>query len=896
LPDWTPHIRQRLASLHLSPTRENEIVEELAQHLDDRWRELIAGDASEEEALRLALAQLRNDVLARNLASLRQAHGRLTDGVLTDATGTPGRTWIERLVQDVRHGARLLGKQPGLTFVAVLSLALAIGANAAVFALVEAVLVRPLGFPEPERLVLVWEASSSAPTLRGNVAPGNYRDWQEQNRTFDEVAALGSIAVNLSGTGEPERLNGQAVTPNFFDVLGVRPMLGRAFAAADARDSVAPEVAIVSHRFWQQRFGGRSDITGTDLLLDGNRVTVVGVMPPELQLIDATADVWLPATPPATDRGSHYLTVVARLRQGVSVEQAQSDVGFITQHIARAFPKDADNLHAYVMPLREHLVGRARPTLHMLFGAVGAVLLIACANVANLLLARASARRAEIAVRTALGATRARVVRQLLTESVLLAGLGGLMGLALAPLSFSLLKQLVPPTMINSASVSISLPVVAFTLLVSVLTGVAFGVFPALQVTKRSSFDVLRQAGGRSALAGRRGALGGALVVTEVALSVIVVVAAALLMQTFSRLRSIEPGFRPDGVLTMSVRLPRDVQADVVRRSAFYAQLLERLEAVPGITDAAVTTAPPLTWKGGSNGLSIDGRAPQPGQSALHRQVSADYFSVIGIPLRAGRAIDVGDRAAAQPVAVVNETMARQFWPDQGAIGKRFKIGPAESSNPWLTVVGVVGDVKNMGLDAPVRAEMYLPYEQVFYNASFAPAALVVRTAGDPLGVVTSIRRAVAEIDPNQPVSNVKTLDEILVAETSMRGVGTWLMGAFAALSLLLAAVGLYGVLSYTVSQRLPELGLRMALGAQRVDMLALVVSNGLWLAFLGCAIGIAAALALTRWMRSLLFEVSPSDPVTFASVAALLGAVALAACYVPARRAMKADVVGLLR
>jgi putative ABC transport system permease protein len=889
MPDWKPHVRARLASLRLSPSRETEIVEELAQHLDDRWRELIAGGASEEEATSVVLGQLRVDVLSKNLAPLRQA--QFASGAREDTSGSSGSTWIERLAQDVRYGTRSLRKDAGLTFAAVLSLALAIGADTAVFALVDAVLVRPLGFPEPDRLMLIWEASGSAPTLRGNVAPGNYRDWHSQSRTFDDVAAFGSIAVNLSGSGDPERLNGQAVTANFFEVLGVRPMLGRTFASGDA-----PTVAIVSHRLWQQRLGERSDIIGSDMLLDGNRVSVVGVMPPHFQVIDATTDVWLPAAPSPADRGSHYLTVIARLKRGMSMEQAQSDVDAITQRIARDFPKHADNLRAYIMPLREHLVGRARLLLYVLFGAVCAVLLIASANIANLLLARASARRAEIAVRSVLGATRTRVVRQLLTESVLLAGLGGLVGLALAPLSFSLLTQLVPAPMLNSTSVSISLPVLAFTLFVSLLTGVGFGVLPALQVTKQSSFEVLRQAGGRSAVGARRGALRRALVVTEVALSMVVVVAAALLMQTFGQLRRVEPGFRSEHVLTVSVRLPQAVQTDIHRRSAFYAQVLERLDEMPGVVGAAVTTAAPLVWKGGSNGLSVDGRAPQPGQSALHRQVSAAYFGVLGIPLRAGRAINAGDTAASLPVAVINETMARQFWPDGDAIGKRFKIGPPESPNPWLTVVGIAGDVKNMGVDAPVKAEMYLAYQQVFYNASFAPAALVVRATGDPLRLVAGIRRAVTDVDPNQPVSNVRTLDEILARETSAHRVGVWLMGGFATLSLLLAAVGLYGVLSYMVSQRLPELGLRMALGAQRTDVLTLVLSNGMGLALLGCVLGIVSSLALTHWMKSLLFATSPSDPVTFAAVAALLVAVALAACYVPARRAMKADVVGLLR
>jgi predicted permease len=896
MPDWNAHIRPRLASLRLSPARENEIVDELAQHLDDRWRESIAGGASDDEALHAALAQLRDDVLVRNLASLRQAHAHHPDHVLDETPVTSKRAWLERLAQDVRFGARMLGRHRGLTFVAVLSLALAIGANAAVFALVDAVLLRPLRFTEPERLVLVWEASDSAPTQRGNVAPGNYRDWQARSRTLHDLAAFGTMTVNLSGDRDPEQLSGQAVTPNFFDVVGVRPTLGRTFTPSDVPAGAPPQTVVVSHRFWQQRFGGRSTVAGADLLVDGHRMSVVGVMPSGFQVIDATTDIWLPVMPPADDRGSHYLTVLGRLKPGIPEAQAQADLDALTKQIARDFPKHATSLRAFVLPLREHLVGKARPVLFVLFGAVGAVLLIACANVANLLLARASARRAEIAVRTTLGATRARVVRQLVTESLLLAGLGGFAGLVLAPASFTLLSELVPPAMLTSASVSLSVPMFAFTGLVTLATGIGFGVLPAVQITRRTAFDVLRQAGGRSAVAARGGALRGALVVVEVALCLVVVVAAALLVQTFTRLRGVEPGFRPEGVVTLGIRLPRPMQADFARRSAFFAQVLERVDAMPAVAGAAVTTAAPLTWKGGSNGLSIDGQAPQPGQSAVHRQVSASYFSVMGMSLREGRVLDARDGATSLPVAVINETMARQFWPGGSAVGRRFKIGPRESPRPWVTVVGVTRDVKNMGLDAPVKAEMYLPYQQVFYDESFAPAALVVRATGAPLGLVAGIRRAVTDVDPTQPVSNVRTLDEILTTETATRRVGAWLMGGFAAMSLLLAAVGLYGVLSYTVSQRLPELGLRMALGARRIDVLALVVRYGMNLALVGCGLGIAASYLLTRWMSALLFEVSPTDPVTFGAVVVVLASVAFAACCVPARRAMKADVVGLLR
>jgi predicted permease len=860
---------------------EHELSEEVQAYLEMLIETKIKDGLHPAEARRAALIELGGvEQVKEKVREVRMGHV------------------LETIGQDLRYGARMLLRQPGFTSIVVLTLALGIGANTAIFSLVEAVMLRPLPFPEPDRLVMIWEDSSRKGSFRGNPAPGNYSDWRTQNRVFEDVAAFSGTSLNLTGDGEPEKINAQVVTANFFSVLGSQPVLGRNFLETDGRPE-AGKVVLLSYGLWQQRFASDPNLVGKDILLNEQKFTVVGVMPAGFQLIGAEVGLWLPAIfsqRDLTDRGSHYLTIIARLKVGVTLQQAQADIETITQQIARDFTKDAENLWAFVLPLHEHLVGDRRLALMVLLAAVGCVLLIACANIANLLLARAAVRHKEIAVRNALGATRLRIVRQMLTESLLLASLGGVLGLMFAFWSFAFLKQLIPESMALSIKLSISAPVFVYTLLLSLLTGLSFGIAPALQAAKLDLNEALKQSGGRSGIGTGHRRLRSTLVVVEVALSLMLLVGAGLLIQTFMQLRSLDPGFRSENVLMVTTNLPRNKYGELPKRTAFYQQVLERIKALPGVTASACTTAVPLTWKGGTNSFSVDGPVQMPGQSALHRQISADYFQTLGIPLRQGRYFNEHDKPESLPVAIINEMMARQFWPDGEVIGKRFKLGSPDSPNPWLTIVGIAGDVKQMGLDVPVKAEMYLPYQQVSYNISFVPNHLVIHTVDDPLRLVTAVRQAVWAVDHDQPVSNIKTLEEVLASEVSQRRLGMSLLAAFAVLALLLASMGIYGVLSYAVTQRTPEIGMRMALGAQPGDVLRMVLSEGMRLVLFGLAIGLSASFVLTRVMTSLLFGVSATDPLTFTMIALLLLAVASLACYIPARRAMKVDPLVALR
>jgi putative ABC transport system permease protein len=799
--------------------------------------------------------------------------------------------------QDLRYGARVLLKNPGFTLIAVLSLALGIGANTAIFSLVDAVLLRPLPFHEPERLVMVWEDATSLGFPRNTPAPANYADWKAQNQVFEDMAALSWDNFALTEEGEPEKVEAQAVTANFFPLLGVKPMLGRAFTQEEDRPG-ANRVVLISYGLWQRRFGGDPALIGKDILLDGQKRTVLGVMPPGFQFLSKVTGLWVPIafSPEAlANRGGHYLTVVARLKPGVTLAQARADIAAITRRINQDHPTRFE-LGSVVISLREQLAGDVRPALLVLLVAVGFVLLIACANIANLLLARGAARYREIAVRTALGAGRRRIVRQLLTESVLLAVAGGVAGLLCAWLSFSFLKQLIPGGMALNAGVSIDARIFSFTLVLSVLTGVIFGLAPALQAAKVDLNEALKQGGGRTGTGAGHRRLRGALVVTEIALALVLLVGAGLLIQTFLRLRALDIGVNPENVLTLRTTLPRNKYTELPKRAAFYQPVLERVRALPGVVSAGFTTAVPLTWKGGTNSFTVEGREPGPGQDANSRQASVGYMETIGIKLRQGRFFDEHDDAQAQPVAIINETMVRQYWPGGNALGKRFKLGQVDSQQPWVMVVGIIGDIKEMGLEAPPKAEMFFPYQQMsnaFWNA---PRDLVVRTAGDPLSVVTAVRQAIWSVDPTQPVSNIRTMDEILSEEVAQRRIGMTLLVAFAALALLLASLGIYGVLSYAVTQRTPEIGIRMALGAGRQEVVRMVLADGMRLATAGVAIGLGVSLALTRLMTGLLFGVSASDPRTLTGVTLLLTAVALLACYIPARRAAKVDPMVALR
>jgi len=582
----------------------------------------------------------------------------------------------------------------------------------------------------------------------------------------------------------------------------------------------------------------------------------------------------------------------------VALQEARADVAAITQRINRDNPVSWSGfeLGSVVISLREQLAGDVRPALIVLLVAVGFVLLIACANIANLLLARGAARFREVAVRTALGAGRWRIMRQLLTESVSLAVAGGLAGLLFAWSSFSFLKQIIPDNMALNAGVRIDARIFGFTLLLSLLTGIVFGLAPALQAAKIDLNEALKQGGGRSGTGARHRRLRGALVVIEIALALVLLVGAGLLIRAFLRLRALDIGVNPENALTLRTMLPRNKYGELPKRDAFYRQVLERVRALPGVVSAGYTTAMPLTWKGGTNGFAIEGHEQGPGQDAQSRQVSAGYMETMGFKLRQGRFFDDHDDAQAQPAAIINETLARQFWPGENALGKRFKLGSVDSQNPWVTVVGVVGDVKEMGLEAPAKAEMFFPYQQMPRMLWNMPRDLAVRTTGDPMSVAAAARQAIWSVDRNQPVSNVRTMKEILSEEAAQRRIGMTLLAAFAALALALASLGIYGVLSYSVAQRTQEIGVRMALGAGRKDVLRMMLADGMRLATAGLAIGLGVSFAMTRLMAGLLFGVSAKDPLTFGSVTLLLITVALMACFIPARRATRVDPMVALR
>jgi predicted permease len=808
---------------------------------------------------------------------------------------------METLIKDIRYGVRGLLKRPGFTVIALITLALGIGANTAIFSVVNAVLLRPLQFRDPEQLVVVWEEASFAGFPTNTPAPANYVDWKNQNQSFADMAAASTESFNLTGDGEPERIAANSVNANFFALFGVQPLLGRGFVPEEDRPG-GNKVAVLSYSLWQSRYGGDRNVINREILLNGEKHTVVGVMPAGFHFLENDVRLWVPMAldqEELANRGGHYLQVVARLKPGVVLSQAQADMSAIMRRIAKDHPEETfdGKLGAVVMPLRDQLVGTARGSLTVLLVAVAFVLLIACANVAGLLLARAVARRREIALRMALGADRLRVVRQLLTESLLLAIVAGVLGSGLAYVSFTFLQGLIPEQMTLSANLSLDVRILVFTLAISIVTGVIFGLVPALQAAKFDLNDALKQSSTRATASGR---LRSILIVFEVAASIVLLVSAGLLIQTLFQLFRQYSVLEPDKILTMRTILPREKYKELQVRDNFYQQVLQRVAHLPGVASAGYSTSVPISWKGGSSGFYPEGiKNPIPGMSydALHRQVSADYLKTMNIPLRQGRYFDSHDNAQSMPVAIINETMARQYWPGENALGRRFKLGdPEDTEVPWTQIVGIVADIREMGLDEPVKAEMYLPYQQITHNLWFIPRDLAIRTTGDTSNLVGAVRQIIREVDPDQPISNVATLGEVLGTEAAQRRMGMIMLVGFALLALLLASLGIYGVLAYFVTQHTNEIGVRQALGATPRDILFLVLKKGMGLTLIGVAIGLASAFALTRLMSSLLFGVKASDPLTFVAVPLLLALVALLACYIPARRATKVDPLVALR
>lgn len=804
------------------------------------------------------------------------------------------------ILSDIRYSIRGSLKNPGFTLVAVLTLALGIGANAAIFSVVSAVLLRQLPYEEPERLVMVWEDATFAGFPRNDPAPANFVDWKNQNQVFDDMAALVWKDFSLTGDGEPLQAWAYSVTPNFFSLIGAHPAIGRTFLPEEEEPG-AGKVAVLSHKLWQTRYGGQPELLGKEILLNNEKYTVVGVMPAGFEFMQGYISLWVPLENDQemwSNRGGHYLSVVARMKRGVTLEQAQANIESITQEIARQHPDESfdGKLGSLVLPLRDQLAGESRTQLIVLLVAVGFVLAIACANIAALLLARAASRRREIAIRAALGAGRSRIIRQLLVESLTLAIVGGVAGLLLAMWSFSFLESLIPGGMSLSTTLSLDWQVLGYSLLVTLLTGVMAGLVPAFQASRVDLNEMLKQ---RDESASRGvGRLRSAMVIFEIALALVLLVGTGLMVQTFINLHSQYSFLEPEKVLTMKTALPSSRYKEGWQRNNFYEQVLARVNALPGVTAAGYTTSIPLSWKGGTSGIWPEGVQLRNGKSydAIHRQVTNDYFKALGIPLRQGRYFDETDTEQSMPVLIINETMAREYWPGEDAVGKRVKLANPNWGTPWVTIVGVVSDVRQMGVDAPIKAEMYLPYKQPGMFVWFAPRDLAIRTTGDPKSLVAAVSNAIHEVDPDQPISVISTMVELLGEETEQRQIGMILLATFAGVALLLAALGIYGVLAYSIAQRTREIGVRVALGANTRDVLKMVLKQGMWLAAIGTGIGLMASLALTRLIDSLLFGVSATDLPTLFGVAILLTFVALLACYIPARRATKVDPMVALR
>jgi putative ABC transport system permease protein len=799
--------------------------------------------------------------------------------------------------QDVRYGARMLLKKPGFTLIAVLTLALGIGANTAIFSVVNAVLLRPLPYSESERLMQIFLNNPETASGRGGYGNADFQALRERNQSFEKIAAISpGNRFSLTGGGAPEQVVGAVVTAEFFDMLGARPQRGRTFLAGEDKPG-SPRAVVISHGFWEKYLSSNPDAVGQTVTLNNESYTVIGVMAPGFRFTAfGPAELWaaLQLAPPRV-RPPYFLRVIGRLKPGVSAEQAQAEVRAIANQIQQQYPKSTPMV-ARAEPFKHAIVGDARLSLSVLLGAVFFVLLIASVNVANLLLARATEREREMAVRTALGAGRLRLIRQALTESALLALLGATLGWLLAQWGVDLIVALSPENLPRFDEISIDMRVLGFTLLMTCFSGLVFGLAPALQSSQVDLNTTLKE-GGRSGAEGfKRNRLRSLFIVSEFALALLLLVGAGLMIRSFLRLQRVDPGFAPDSVLTAMIVLPQSSYREAARVGAFQRQLLQRVQALPGVQAASVSMSLPPDLLMMRNPFAPEGQSPSPGQSlplADQLLVSPDYFRTLGIQQLTGRAFTDADDASAPQVVIINETLARQYFPNQDPVGKRLQTGDYSPKGPWLTIVGVVADVKYNGLNEVAQPTLYTAFQQ---NLWWRSMFLVVKTGGDPLGLVNAVRNEVWALDRDLPVSQIKTMDQLMSDAVAEPRAYTLLLGALGAVALLLAAVGIYGVMAYAVTQRTHEIGVRMALGAQSGAVLRLVVGSGMKLALLGMAIGLLAAFALTRLMSKLLFDVSATDPVTFALIALLLMGVALLSCYLPARRATKVDPMAALR
>jgi len=786
----------------------------------------------------------------------------------------------------------MLLKNRGFAAVAVIALALGIGANTAIFSVVNTVLLRSLPYDDPDRLMVVKE--NKLPQFpEFSVSPGNFLDWQKQNASFEKLAAVQGSSYNLvTGDAEPERLDGARVSAGLFEMLGVKPVQGRTFLEEEDQPG-HQNVVVLSSNLWKRRFGSDPNIIGQSITMSAASYSIIGIMPPSFQFPDRNSELWTPiafTAAQAQQHGSHYVSVFGRLKPGVTTEQARTEMSAIAARLAEQYPSSNAGWSTIVVPMQEFEVRDIKPALLVLLGAVAVVLLIACANVANLLLARSTARQREIALRTALGASRRRVVRQLLTESVLLAVVGGGAGLLLAAWGTQSLLALAPEDLPRVKDVALDGRVLGFTLLVTLITGIVFGLVPALQASRPNLNETLKE-GGRGTTGGRH-RIRSSLVITEVALALVLLVGAGLLIRSFIRLQQVNPGFNTKNAMSANVALPGRKYPNSDQHLTFFTQLIEKIAALPGVVAVGASQSLPIQGDY-LVGFTIQGRPPNPpgeDKSTNYYAVTPDYFRAMGIPLLRGRLFTKQDSKNAPRVAVINETMARTYFPDEDPIGKGISL--SQGTEAFREIVGIVGDVKQYGLAQPTTLQTYEPYLQM----PFSSVTLVVRTEGNPAALSGPIRSEVLALDKEQPVSRIRTLDQIISGSVQQQRFTMLLLGVFAAVALILAAVGLYGVMSYAVTQRTHEIGIRMALGANTGNVLRLVVGHGMLLALIGVFIGLAGAFAFTRLISKLLFAVSTTDPVTFAGISVLLTGVALVACLVPARRATKVDPMVALR
>lgn len=868
-------IKSFLRNLTRHRAVERDLADEVDSYVDLCTQRKMRSGLNEPEARRAALVELGGvEQVKEQVREVQLGH------------------WLETLLKDLRFGLRSLGKSPGFTAVALLTLALGIGANAAIFSIINAVILRPLPYPEPARLVKVWPTKPLVSTSKAD-----YLEIKSRARSFDDIAAYSNWGFTLTGTGDPAKLDGARTTANLFSLLGVEAAVGRTFAADEDQPGKS-DVAVLSHGLWQSRFGSDRGIVGRTITIDGRSLTVVGVMPNGFNFPEGiTRDLWIPATldPSATDDfGSGYLTLLGRLKPDVTTDQVRSEITAVARSIREQRPNMPTDYgsQAQVNSLQGESVAGIRLTLFILLGTVGLVLLIACANVANLQLARTSNRQRELAVRAALGASRARLVRQLLTESLLLSILGGAAGIALAYVGLQFLIALIPAGTPRTGEISINASVLLFSLGISAFAGILFGLAPAFQTSNPDLQSPLKE-GGRTA-SGGGGRLRSLLVVSEIAFALTLVISAGLLIKSFWRLQNVPPGFEADRVLSFQLSAP-DNDGTPERARSYYRQVLESLANLPGVQSIGGIHLLPMGDSNWNPGLRIEDRPLPPGaspDSVNWRLVTADYFHTMKIPLLKGRAFTHADNENSEKVVLINETLARKYWPDEDPLGKRINTG-FEGKGVWVTIVGVVGDIRQESLRLPTVPEMYRPF---FQHNSPPPLTFMVRSAIEPARLVPSIRSAIWSIDKDVPITDLLPMTSVVALSISQSRSTMLMLTAFATIGLILGIIGIYGVISYSVMQRTHEIGVRMALGARSGDVLKLVLGQGLRLTLIGAALGVLGALGLTRLLSSLLFGVSASDPATFVVVTLLLTLVALLASYLPARRAAKLSPMLALR